>query len=72
MEKRVTAEKIKESAKALRALERSTKGLVRDRVRFIRLLKEDAWANLSEAAQQAGGYRKSWGYNIWNLYQKRA
>lgn len=73
MEKKKPAELIKESAQELGLIERNmSKGLVRDRVRFIRLLKEDASLSIAEAAAKAGGYKKSWAYNILNLYEQKA
>ncbi len=71
MEKKKTAAVIKEGIAALKGLERSSpQALVRDRVRFIRLLKEDPALSIPAAAQQAGGYQKSWGYNVWKLYEQ--
>lgn len=53
-------------------MERSvTQGLVRDRVRFIRLLKQDSSLSIPAAAEKAGGYKKSWGYSIWKLYEQK-
>ena len=72
MEKKKTTEQIKESIEELKDLERSmSKGLVRDRVRFIRLLKEESSFNIPAAAEKAGGYKKSWGYNLWKLYEQK-
>ncbi len=72
MEKKQIAERIKEGAEELKSLERSlTKGLVRDRVGFIRLLKQQPALNIPTAAQQAGGYKKSWGYKMWELYEQK-
>ena len=73
MNKKVNTGGIKESVEELGVLERSAvEGLVRERVRFIRLLKEDTSSNVTQAAEKTGSYKKSWAYNIWRLYKEKA
>ena len=62
------AEKIRESAEALYVLERKAgASIVRDRLRFLRLLKSGAAATPA-AAGAAVSYKKAWSYQLWNRY----
>jgi hypothetical protein len=63
------AEKISESAEALFVLERKAgaAAIVRDRMRFLRLLKSGV-ALIPPAAGAVVSYRKAWSYQLWNRY----
>lgn len=62
---------IKESAAELLQAERSeVHGMLRDKVRFLRLLKQNPELPIEVAAQQAGNYKKSWGYGVFACYRK--
>jgi len=62
------AEKIRESAEDLYALERKAgAAIVRDRLRFLRLLK-DGTAATPLAAGAVVSYHKAWSYQLWNRY----
>jgi transposase len=63
------AAKIFESAEALYVLERKAKSaLVRDRLRFLRLLKNGTAAT-PVAAGAVVSYKKAWSYQLWKRYQ---
>ena len=65
------AEKISESAEALYILERkATAAIIRDRLRFLRLLKNGTAATPA-AAGAAVSYKKAWSYQLWNRYQAK-
>lgn len=62
------AAKIKESVEELYVLERKAgTAIVRDRLRFLRLLKSGTAAT-PPAAGVAVSYKKAWSYQLWNRY----
>lgn len=64
------SEQIVQTAAELLHLERkATQALVRDRLRFVRLLKEGT-ATLVEAGK-AVNFKKSWCYELWRRYQQK-
>jgi transposase len=65
------SEKIQESAQELYTLERkSSAGIVRDRLRFLRLLKEGTAAT-PPAAGAFVSYKKAWSYQLWKRYEAK-
>lgn len=64
------SEQITESAEALLARERkATQAIVRDRLRFLRLLKTGSATSLLEAGG-AVNFKKSWCYELWKRYKE--
>lgn len=62
------AEQIKESASALYGLERkASAAIVRDRLRFLRLLKSGAAASPPQAGE-AVNFKRAWSYQLWSRY----
>lgn len=65
------SEKIQESAQELYVLERkASAAIVRDRLRFLRLLKEGT-AITPAAAGALVSYRKAWSYQLWKRYETK-
>jgi transposase len=65
------SERITESLAELLALERKApRAIIRDRLRFLRLLKSGAAATLPEAGG-AVGIKKSWRYELWKRYKEK-
>ena len=65
------SEKIKESVEELYILERkSSAAIVRDRLRFLRLLKEGTVA-IPPAAGALVSYKKAWSYQLWKRYEAK-
>jgi transposase len=63
------SEQIQESMEDLLVLERkAAAAIIRDRLRFLRLLK--AGSTLQQAGQ-AVNFKKSWCYELWNRYQQQ-
>lgn len=63
------AEKIQESAESLYVLERkASAAIVRDRLRFLRLLKSGTAAT-PPCAGAAVSYKKAWSYQLWKRYE---
>lgn len=64
------AEQIKESASELYVLERkASAAIVRDRLRFLRLLKSGA-ALTPPQAGEAVNFKRAWCYQLWNRYHE--
>ena len=62
------ADQIKESAGELYALERKAgAAIVRDRLRFLRLLKSGTAATPPQAGE-AVNFKRAWCYQLWNRY----
>jgi transposase len=65
------AAKISESAASLYVLERKARSaLVRDRLRFLRLLKNGTAAT-PPAAGAVVSYQKAWSYQLWKRYEAK-
>lgn len=62
------ADQIKESAAELYALERKAgAAIVRDRLRFLRLLKSGAASSLPQAGE-AVNFKRAWSFELWKRY----